>query len=81
MCDSLDVLIVWFMSRQLFESCGEENNNIVKEALYLKAQVVAGVDKGKITKDIKLSSQDILTRMLQKAEHVVEEVRVTALFI
>ena len=47
---------------------------MIWEALYHKAKVMASVKKAMVNRDVKLSSGDILARMLQKAEGAFKEV-------
>jgi len=46
----------------------------VKDSLYAKAKVIAAVEMANLKSNTKVSSDDILTRLLQKTEYTLEEV-------
>ncbi|KAG0580487.1 hypothetical protein KC19_4G176900 [Ceratodon purpureus] len=59
---------------KFFQTCRKEKEDVIWEALHQKAKVMASVKKAMINRDVKLSSADILARMLQKAEGAFKEV-------
>ncbi|KAG0580486.1 hypothetical protein KC19_4G176800 [Ceratodon purpureus] len=58
------------------EACRKEEDDVVFDALYQKAKVVASVKKACVIKDMTLSSEDILQRVLQNAGGAFKEVEV-----
>lgn len=53
---------------QFFQGCRKEKEDCILKALYQKPKVLTNVKKTMNDKEVKLSSVDILERMLHKAE-------------
>lgn len=59
---------------QFFQACQKENDDEVKEALYKKAKCLASIEKANISADVKLSSEDLLKTIVNKAGGALKEV-------
>ncbi|KAG0611123.1 hypothetical protein M758_7G117400 [Ceratodon purpureus] len=57
---------------EFFQDCQREKQSVMREVLYSKAKVAACTKRAQL--DVEMSSDAILSRMLQRAEGVVKEV-------